>query len=502
MGPELPLKALDSIGLGFVISQTKGRHVSVVYCNTAIEEMLNVRNADLISTGHPFLANAAVPVDAQQAIRAALESNATLRTTVHYVRGDGIPCWVALSLNPIKVEHGTTNCHVWIHEDIGPRVASEELWTRYEAIVNSSKEFMALIGRDYTIALANASFCRAMGLSTQDLVGSHLRVIWGADDFRTRLEPHLERCFAGDAVRFRDHLRLPHAMGQFHETMLYPYCSKGTEVTHAVFISRNITALKESEDALRKLNQELEQRVRERTAELNALLKDMESFNYSIAHDLRAPLRFVNAFSRMLAQAAGDSLPVDCQEYVHNIQEGVRQMDKLIAALLDFARSGSKALARRTVDVRTLTQEVIDDLRQDERNAHVHVEIGQLEHANADPALLKQVFTNLLSNAMKFARSRQDARIEIECVLEKGNVVYVVKDNGVGFDMRYATEIFGVFKRLVSETNVEGSGIGLAIVKRIVERHGGHVWAESEPGRGATFKFTLGAAMLSAVEGM
>lgn len=487
---ELPLLALNSINLGFAIT-SRADQDHVVFCNDALEQILNSPRESLIGCIHPFLLPNAIPFAAQQAIRNALVSAGSMRTVVKILRTDEIESWISLSVYPIASAGKSVTHFVWQHEDIGHRVASEELWKRFEAIVNSSREFMALISIDRTIALANGSFSRALGLPPDTVTGSHLQSIWGKEEYQTKIEPQLARCFRGDSVRFRDSINLPNAAGQYHELAFYPFSSKGTEVTHAVFVSRNITPLKESEDALRRLNTELEQRVRDRTAELNAILRDLEAFNYSIAHDLRAPLRFVNAFAQILEQQLDAKLQPDAVEYTHNVLEGVKQMDKLIDALLEFSRSGSKPLNRRPVDLGMLAREVVDALRQDPRHAHIAVSIQEISATSADPALLKQVLTNLIGNAMKFTRQSELPRIEIGCQRRATENVYYIRDNGCGFDMRFAEEIFGVFKRLPHEDDVEGSGVGLAIVKRIIERHGGRIWAEGKPGQGAAFYFTL-----------
>jgi light-regulated signal transduction histidine kinase (bacteriophytochrome) len=242
---------------------------------------------------------------------------------------------------------------------------------------------------------------------------------------------------------------------------------------------------------LRRKNAELEQRIRERTTELEKANHELEAFSYSISHDLRAPLRTISGFSDLLLQDYAANLPAEGQRILGRIVAAAQRMDDLIAALLDFARFSRQSLNKRRVDTPALMQEVLEELRKSEAERQVEVEVGPLPECAADPALLRQVFVNLLSNAFKFSRTREHPRIEIRAESGEAEHVFSVRDNGVGFDPQHAQELFGVFQRLHSATQFEGTGVGLSIVQRIVERHGGRIWAEGEVDRGATFWFSL-----------
>ncbi len=241
-------------------------------------------------------------------------------------------------------------------------------------------------------------------------------------------------------------------------------------------------------EALRRLNAELEARVRERTAQLEAANRDLEDFAYSISHDLRAPLRSIDGFSRIVLEDYAQSLDAEGQRHLRRIVASVQRMSQLIDALLDFSRLGRQPLSTRVCDPAALVRAVWDDLRPSAGERAVQFSLGDLPPCQADPPLLRQVFFNLLSNAVKYTSPRPAARIEAGWAAG----AYFVRDNGVGFDMQYAHRLFGVFQRLHSAEDFEGTGVGLAIVKRIVERHGGHVWAEAALDQGATFYFTLG----------
>jgi signal transduction histidine kinase len=248
---------------------------------------------------------------------------------------------------------------------------------------------------------------------------------------------------------------------------------------------------KQAEEQLRELNEELEHRVLERTAEVNAAYKELEAFAYSVAHDLRAPLCAIQSFSTILLEECAAHLDSQGQHYLQRVEHNALRMGRLIDALLAFSRLTRQPLVKQTVSVVALVQQAFEDLRVDRESRQVDTCIGALPSCQADPILLRQALLNLLSNALKFTRQREVARIEVGYQISDGKCAYYVRDNGVGFDMRYVHKLFGVFERLHREEDFEGTGIGLALTQRIIQRHGGHIWAEAVVGEGATFYFTL-----------
>jgi signal transduction histidine kinase len=246
----------------------------------------------------------------------------------------------------------------------------------------------------------------------------------------------------------------------------------------------------QANDELRRLNEELEQRVAKRTRQLQDVNRELEAFSYSVSHDLRAPLRAIDGFSRILVDEHSEGLSVDALRYLSLVRRNTLRMGELIDGLLAFARLGHQPVEKRRIDVEVLAEELVAE-ELGHRNGHVvEIEVGQLPPADADPTLLRQVYANLLSNAVKYSAARDHAKIELGSFDADGRTVYFVRDNGVGFDMRYADKLFEVFQRLHTD-GYDGTGLGLALAARIVARHGGAIWAESAPDEGATFFFTL-----------
>jgi signal transduction histidine kinase len=256
--------------------------------------------------------------------------------------------------------------------------------------------------------------------------------------------------------------------------------------------AQTASALRRTESEVRQLNHELEQRVARRTADLEAANRELEAFSYSVSHDLRAPLRAVDGFSQAALEDYGAQLPEEGRRYLQTIRDGAQRMAVLIDDLLTFSRLGRQPLHKRAIDMTKLAREALGELEELRAGRKIDVRIGEIPWCQGDPALLKQVWVNLLSNAIKYSRKRDAAVIKIGARRDSGETVYSVCDNGSGFDMQYAHKLFGVFQRLHRADEFEGTGVGLAIVQRVIHRHGGRIWAEAAVDRGATFYFTVG----------
>jgi signal transduction histidine kinase len=256
---------------------------------------------------------------------------------------------------------------------------------------------------------------------------------------------------------------------------------------------------------LRIENKELEQSVRERTGQLEvanreleaankdleAANKELEAFSYSVSHDLRGPLTVIVGSAELLVDDYATQMPAQAHQLVKGILGGGERMVRLIADLLRLSRLGRQALFKRQVDISALVREVLDELQREQRGRQIDIRVGDLPGCVGDPGLLKQVFANLLSNAFKFTRGKENPTVEVNCRQQVGEKIYFVRDNGAGFDMQQAKELFGAFQRFHSAEQFEGTGIGLSTVQRIIQRHSGRIWAEAEVDKGATIYFSL-----------
>ena len=273
------------------------------------------------------------------------------------------------------------------------------------------------------------------------------------------------------------------------ETHSHSYIAENNAVRIAVI--NDITARKKVEEEILTLNAELENRVKERTAQLEASNKELEAFSYSVSHDLRAPLRHVNGYLELLSKRGVQQLDEKSKHYMQSILEAATQMGILIDDLLNFSRAGRMELKLDKVDMNRPIKDALNILEQDTKNRKIEWKIAQMPEVMADYAIMRQVWTNLIGNAVKYSRKRELALIEVGYTEDTQEYIFYVRDNGAGFNMNYAQKLFGVFQRLHSTEDFEGTGIGLANVRQFIKKHNGRTWAEGEIDKGATFYFSL-----------
>jgi signal transduction histidine kinase len=355
-----------------------------------------------------------------------------------------------------------------------------------ESIFATAREAFLLLDDELRVRAANRAFYDTFRVTPAECEGRVLYELGAGQWDVPALRPLLEEVIPRDG-QVRD-FAVEHDFPRLgRRTMLLNarrVAQAGGPGRRILLAVEDVTEKYQAREEARRLREELEERVRQRTAEL-------EAFSYSVSHDLRSPLRALDGFARILLEEYAPNLPPEGQEYVRDIRRNAQKMGQLIDDLLAFSRLGRQPLQRRRVAPAALVREVLEDLRPERDARRVAVVVGDLPACHADPALLKQVWANLLGNALKYTRKHDPARVEVGCVEQDGERVYFVRDNGAGFDMRYAGKLFGVFQRLHKAADYDGTGVGLAIVQRIVHRHGGRVWAEAAVNWGATFYFTL-----------
>ncbi|MFH0881215.1 MAG: PAS domain S-box protein [Lentisphaerota bacterium] len=364
-------------------------------------------------------------------------------------------------------------------------VKTEQL---FRALFEQASDGIFFLDTAGKVLSVNESFARLHGYTVAEMLQLGLE---GLDVEKTAHAPErLRRIMAGETLTFEvEHV---HKDGRiFPLEVTANLISVGSE-QRIIAIHRDITERKQAEAGLRKLNEELDQRVLERTAELEATNKELDAFAYSVSHDLRAPLRHIDGFLELLQKKAGAALDDQSRHYMDAISGSARKMGLLIDDLLSFSRMGRHAMSFQQVDLGALVRDVIRELEPDAAGRHIEWRTGDLPAVGGDASMLRMVLGNLISNALKFTRPRQQARIEIGWLTgQASEAVIFVRDNGVGFDMTYVDKLFGVFQRLHRAEEFEGTGIGLANVRRIIARHGGRTWAEGKGDQGAIFYFSL-----------
>lgn len=416
-----------------------------------------------------------------------------------YLKKGGAAVWVRSTVSLVRSADRRPTHIIAVTEDITARRATEEKLRLLETAVSRQNDIVLITEAEPIdepgprIVFVNDAFERRTGYRREEVIGQSPRILQGPNTQRAELDRI--RCAMEEWRPIRAELINYTKTGEefWLEIDIVPIADEKGGFTHWVAIERDISERKRAQDEILRLNADLEERVHQRTAELETVNKELEAFSYSVSHDLRTPLNTIDGFSHLLERMVGDRVGEKEKHYLNRIRAGTRQMGELIDGLLSLAKLSRDPLRLKEVDLAAIARRVEQECREREPERVVQVHIQDGLRAYGDPLLLSVVIHNLLGNAWKFTSKQAVARIEIGCeVAVDGATVYFVKDNGAGFDMAYADKLFDTFQRLHSFADFSGTGIGLATVHRIITKHGGRVWAHAVEGQGAEFYFTLG----------
>jgi len=425
-----------------------------------------------------------------------------MRTTVKSLRvnnrefrirriNDGVCCHIqAVEIARLNI-NGQVEWVVGTNLDITERYLRDEKLRQLSRAVEQSPVSIVITDLAGAITYVNPRFTAVSGYSQTEAIGKKPSIMKSGETPPELYSELWKTIMSGREWRGEFHNRKKSGELFWEQALILPIVDEAGKITHFLGVLEDISARKQVESEIKKLHAELEQRVLDRTAELTLINKELESFSYSISHDLRAPLRRIDGFSQILQEDCVGQLDAASRANFKRIREASQHMSKLIDDLLNLSSVGRGTLRHERVNLSALAQTVADHLQQTDPSRRMEWVIAPDQISEADPGLMQAMMENLLGNAWKFTSKTNDPKIEFGRTTQGGEPAYFIRDNGAGFDMRYAGKMFGAFQRMHTTAEFAGTGIGLATVQRILHRHKGRIWAESKVGSGATFYFTL-----------
>lgn len=490
-GPDVFRGLFDRLRQAVVIYEAvdDGKDFRIAEFNPAAEALECVRRADVVGR----LVTEAFPGVEEfgllEVFRRVWRTGQTEKHPIGFYEDDRLSGWRENEV--YRLSGGEV---VAVYEDrTEAKLAEQRSWF-LSSVPEQSTEGMALASLDGRLLFVNRAWARMHGYdSPEELLGQPLAISHTPEQMRNDVEPFNRHVFehgsySGEVGHLRrDGTTFPTLMTS---TLVRDKSGKPAAV---VGIAKDITEFKAVQAELVALNERLEQRVRDRTADLEAANVELQAFTYTVSHDLRAPLTSIGGLALLLEEEHCASLDQEALKYVRQVRASAERASQLVSSLLTLSRLSRSELARQAIDLSQMAAEIVAELRLREPGRAMTVTIAPKMRCRGDPTLLRTVLENLLGNAWKFTGPASEPRIEF-CKVRapRGQVGFCIRDNGVGFDPRLADKLFGVFHRLHAATEFPGAGVGLAAVERVVRRHGGRVWAESKPGEGASFFFTLG----------
>lgn len=447
----------------------------------------------------------------RQEARAELNTRGFWNGEIRHTKKDGTPFWVFLSVTLSRDEKGRADEYICISRDITAQKKAEEekhqLYLRIEKLATerlkeSLKEIadykyalnrssiVAITNADGIITYVNENFCRISQYSSEEVIGQDHRILNSGYHPAAFMRELWETIESGNVWKGEIRNKRKDSTFYWVDATIVPFINDEGKPYQYLSIRTDITERKNAEQELHNLNEQLEERVKNRTLQLELVNKELESFSYSVSHDLRAPLRAVSGYSKIVLEDYSNKIDSEGKRLLNNIVGNAKMMGQLIDDLLSFSRLGRKEIAMVDIDMQGLVRGCLQQVLDNTTGKYV-VEVEPLVNCTGDVNMIKQVWVNYIGNAVKYSANNTRPQILIGSRLENDMIIYYIKDNGVGFDMNYAHKLFGVFQRLHRADEFEGTGVGLALVKRIIAKHNGEVWAESELGKGATFYFSL-----------